>query len=332
MACLLVDLKALRQNLVRVQEACSRAGAELQVVLKESQLRPELVRALLAGSHVSRLGVSTFIPGGVPSLAPVERHQLYGMGDEAAAQLVAYEVVYIHSLRGAQALNRAAAAAQMCPQVMIMVESGDGREGVPPEEVPALVEALTRECLSLRLRGLATNFACMSTTPPTASTLHLLPRLCEALRRQSGIVLPELSVGGSDVLEWLEQESLPEGITEIRCGTALFLGVYPLSGRPLPGGIKNPVVLQAQVLECRFKEGQWRAILDFGRQHTDPEYLLPPDSGMRLVGASSGYCLYDVSACLSRPREGDYMSFLLDFHSLGRALAAPGLPLRFVSR
>ena len=48
---------------------------------------------------------------------------------------------------------------------------------------------------------------------------------------------------------------------------------------------------------------------------------------MTFSGASSAYCVYDVTECERDIREGQTLSFGLNFHSLASALISRALPL-----
>jgi predicted amino acid racemase len=140
---------------------------------------------------------------------------------------------------------------------------------------------------------------------------------------------PILSVGGSDVLEWVENgNNLPPEVTEIRCGTAVLLGTYPFNNLPVPGTNSDAIMLEAEVLECRYKYGRLRAVVDFGTLDTSPEDVRAPFDGMAFKGASSGYTVFDVTDCPERLSTGRHISFLLNYRSLGRAFLSPKLSMK----
>ena len=326
MSCLVVDVRAIQHNLRLIRQLCEKAGAEFLFVFKEVGMRPELMNCLLTEGSVSRLGVNCF--GRLPVLPPdVRAHQIYLVGDDRFPDIVHADVVYQTGIRSIRRLAEAAKVQGVCPEVMLVVEMGDGRDGIEPDMLlPVAHEVLCQPFL--RLRGLATNFACVSTEPPTKEALERLVQYKYQLEKMLGQPVSELSVGGSDVLELAATEPLPKEITEIRCGTAVHLGIYPLSGKAVPGASQRAFSLQGQVLECSWKKGRRQAILDFGALHTSPDRLYPDIPGMTLLGVSSGYSLYDVTDCPESVEEGMFCTFGLHFASLARAVAAVAeLPL-----
>ena len=322
MARLIIRPTALRHNLVVMEERCRRAGATCMFVFKEAPLHAGLTASLLDGSPVHRLGLVSWPHHALPELSGITLHHVYSPFPLLLQQSAACRSVCVGSLFSLRTLKQA--CGNHVPDIRLCLEVGDGRDGVLPDELPRLCEEARR--LHLPLRGLSVNFACLSHEAPTGERLRFAEKQLERIR---SFCLPDadISAGGTDVLELAEQESLPPVVGELRCGTGIMLGVYPLSGRPIPGTRQDTFRLEAQVLECRVKKGRLMTLLDAGSFHTAPEALLPPLSGMRFAGASSAYTVFDMTDCPTPPKEGDLLSFALDYHSLSRALISQALPI-----
>jgi predicted amino acid racemase len=165
----------------------------------------------------------------------------------------------------------------------------------------------------------------MSSDPPDEK------HLCYAVRQLNCMKAfyphADISFGGTDVLELTAKFSLPESIREIRCGTGIMLGVYPLSGKNIPAARQDTFRLETHVLECRKKQGRMRALLDMGSYHTAPDKLIPALPGITLAGVSSAYTSLDITECPLRIREGDILTFHLRYEALARSLCSRALPL-----
>ena len=322
MPLLFLRRRALRHNLAAVHALCRRAGAACMFVFKEAPLHAKLVSSLLEKSPVRRLGIVAWPGEAVSFPEGVSLHHVYAPSPQSTEQAAHCRCVYIDSLYAATMLH--AACRGPLPEVRISLEVGDLRDGVLPEELPALCEAVHR--LGLPLRGLSVNFACLTSHAPTTELLCFAATQLESVRNLC-VEGGDISAGGTDVLELAEKGPLPPGIGEIRCGTGVMLGVYPLSGRPLPGGRQDTFRLEAHVMECRVKNGRIMALLDVGSFHTAPEKLIPPLPGMAFCGASSAYASFDVTDCPENIREGMSLSFGLEYHSLSRALISRALPM-----
>ncbi len=118
---------------------------------------------------------------------------------------------------------------------MMLVETGDEREGVPEERMLELVAAIGGD-RRLALEGVATNYACFRGQPEgLRASVERVARGALALR-DAGLPVGRVSGGNSSLL-WLlaRGEDLPGPVTELRCGEALLLGQDALFYEPLPG-------------------------------------------------------------------------------------------------
>lgn len=229
-------------------------------------------------------------------------------------------------------------------KIMIMVEAGDLREGVPSEDLLNVVE-IVLSYPRIRFEGLAMNIGCMSGVLPTYQNTSLLVRLRNEIMDRFHLRLPFLSVGGSPCLHLLENEQMPAEINEIRVGEALFLGKSTISQRSIPGAYEDAFELQAEIIEVRDKPSvpvgeigldgfgrkphfidkgiRKRAILAIGRQDVPCEALTPIMSGVEIVGASSDHMVVDVTDCRQSLRGGDRLSFLPDYSGLLSLMTSP---------
>ena len=128
----------------------------------------------------------------------------------------------IHSVDGlalAEALSRRAEAAGKRLEVMVEVNiaAEPTKHGVPPEDAAELVEGVAR-LPGLALDGLMTVAPRVPTPDEARPHFARLRALRDRLAADTGVALPELSMGMSDDFE----EAIAEGSTMVRVGTALF--------------------------------------------------------------------------------------------------------------
>lgn len=332
MACLQISLPALEYNITSLRSLCSSYGCAFMLVFKEAAVRPELFRRMREWMPDGRFGLCDFprLPLEIP--AGLRGYLLY-LTEEARLPTVAenYFALYQTSTRALEALYQHGRASGRRVRIILPVELGDGRDGILPEEAEVLGTWLRARADGLELVGVSANFACIGAAAPTMEDLGVLLDVRRRLEAAVGYRLEHVSIGGSDVLALAaEKGGLPEGISEIRCGTAAYLGVYPLDGRPVPGLRDDAVRLLGRVVESRRKGGRLRVVLDVGTVDTCPERLRPLSPCLRFLGASSGYSVLDATDCPQEPREGDEIAFGLDYRSLAAAFSSGHLPLRMV--
>lgn len=318
---LLVKTSALSHNASIISEACRQAGTTCLPVMKSAALHPELAKAILAGCSSGKFGTVAWLARSLSSLDDVNLHHIYAPNDALESQPQNFSTVYVSSLYSLKRLHRF--CKDDLPAIRICLECGDGRDGILMEELTSFCHEALR--LGFSVRGLSINFACMSDKAPTPERLDDAVRALELIRPYAPHA--DISAGGTDMLEFAKNNALPSSISELRCGSGILLGTYPLSGRHIPDCRQDAFTLEGTVIECRVKEGRKLALLDFGSFHTCASKLTAPVEGMTFLNASSAYSVFDVSECTNAPCEGQTMLFGHDFHSLTCALTSRALRL-----
>jgi PLP dependent protein len=140
--------------------------------------------------------------------------------NKAGRALELFDVVHgVDDADLARALDlRARTAARRLPVLLEVNVSGESSKfGVSPEGAAALAEAVTG-LAALELKGLMTVGAQVETSERARPGFARLRELRDAIARQLGRPLPELSMGMSGDYE----VAVEEGATMVRVGTALF--------------------------------------------------------------------------------------------------------------
>lgn len=249
------------------------------------------------------------------------------------------EVAVIHSL------DAAAVEAGRRHGVILMVELGDLREGIPVEHVDAAVGVVLAST-SLRLLGLGANLACQNGVVPDDANMGTLTELVEKVEAAHRIFLPVVSGGNSANLEWATTTDFPGRTNNLRMGEAILLGTEPLHRTPIPGLHTDAFTLTAEVIEVADKPAQpWgiraqtafgqtpdragpgtgtgiirQAIVALGRQDVDLDGLVPP-VGITVLGMSSDHLVLNVRD--HRFSVGDEVSFGIAYGALVRAMTSP---------
>lgn len=228
-------------------------------------------------------------------------------------------------------------------RVILAVDSGDRREGVLPDDLPALLATAT-DFDSITVEGIATHVGSLNGVVPTTESLR---RFVEAVERAEDAVgrrLPVLSAGSSNTLSLCFDGTLPERVTQLRIGEGILQGTDPVTGEVLPGLESDAAVLSAEVIECKRKPSapdgstgptpfgetttaaddgvRSRAILALGRVDVDVEGLTPVRDGIEIVGASSDHTVVDVTAAETPVHPGDRLAFRLSYSALVSSAAS----------
>lgn len=340
---LTIDLVKIEANACTLTERLPQVA--IVAVTKATCGSPEVARAMLAGG-AQAIGESR--------LANIERLRRAGITvpiwllraptPEQAADAVRLADVSLNTeLVTVQALDAAAGAARREHGVIIMVELGDLREGLPAGDLPAFL-GVVAGLGHVRVEGIGVNLACYGGVKPTSDNLGRLVQLARAAEEQLGRPLL-VSGGNSATLPMALAGSLPLGIGNLRVGESILLGVDTLEREPLLDLHRDAFILSAPVVECQVKPSvpigeicqdafgnrpafeqrgdRRRAILAVGRQDTVPEVLHPLDAGIEVLGASSDHLMVDVDG-LDRPAAiGEPISFVPGYAALLQSFTSP---------
>ncbi|MEP4651301.1 MAG: alanine racemase, partial [Ilumatobacter sp.] len=150
------------------------------------------------------------------------------------------------------ALAASARASGRVHDVVVMVELGDLREGVMPEELQDTVRHVLA-LPTLRLRGVGTNLACRSGIEPGDENMAELSGLVDSVEETFGIGIDIVSGGNSANLDWLGGTGNVGRVNDLRLGEAIVLGRNPLTRDPIAGLHTDAVTLVAEVIESKRK-------------------------------------------------------------------------------
>jgi predicted amino acid racemase len=237
-------------------------------------------------------------------------------------------------------------------QILLMVELGDLREGILPEN---LIDTV-REVLSLPnivLKGIGTNLACRSGVAPDATNMAVLSELAQLIETTFDLTLDVVSGGNSANIQWaLNGTKTDTGrINHLRLGEAILLGCEPLQRQAIDGLHPNAITLVAEVIESKKKPslptgtieqsafGKTTAVIDrgivaqailaLGIQDVDPSGLQAP-TGIEVLGTSSDHLI--IESIEKGLLVGDEVCFQPNYSALVRAMTSPFVSKIYSSR
>ncbi len=216
-------LLGLRERIDGAARAAGRNPGEVTLLAVSKGQPAARVRAAAA------LGLRDFgenyVTEALPKMAQLTDLGLYwhfiGRIQANKTRAIASQFDWVHGVDRVQLAQRLStqrghfvAPLNICLQVNVLGEASTG--GVPPEALPALIEAV-RELPRLRLRGLMCILPYEASPAEQATGFgHLRQLLQEA--RARGVAMDTLSMGMSADLE----SAVAHGATVVRIGTALF--------------------------------------------------------------------------------------------------------------
>lgn len=346
---LIVALEAIAANSAEVVRRAHARGVAVAGVTKVCCGAPPVAEAMLSG------GVDMLADSRLENLARLRRAGFdrvplmllrLPMLSRIAEAVSLSDVILVSELAAMRRLGLAARGRPV--QAVLMVDLGDLREGLWPDQVVQTAAAAAK-LEGLALAGLGTNLTCYGGIKPTPANLGQLVALAAEARRATGLDLAIVSGGNTSSLPLLWEGSLPQGVTHLRVGEGIMLGVETIARRPLPGLRQDAFRLVAEVIEVQkkpsvplgeisqdafghtphFADRGWekRAILAVGRQDCIPEGLLPLRKGLRVLGGSSDHLLLSDQAGLG---VGEEVEFSLSYGALLAAMTSPYVHKEFL--
>lgn len=225
--------------------------------------------------------------------------------------------------------------------IILMVELGDLREGIMPDDLLDCVRA-TIDLPNIDFKGIGTNLACRSGVAPDARNMAQLSELTDLIETTLGIKVETVSGGNSANLQWALSHEKIGRINDLRLGEAILLGCETLHRQPLDGLYHDAITLVAEVIEAKLKptlpsgkiaqnafgetptvndRGQVsQAILALGRQDTDPDGLHAP-AGIDIMGASSDHLILESGS--DNLSVGTEVKFQLNYSAMVRSMTSP---------
>ncbi len=226
-------------------------------------------------------------------------------------------------------------------EIILMVEMGDEREGIMPEDLADAALIVTRTPQAL-LKGIGANFSCLTNTAPAPEAMADLSSLAHEVEERCGPFVETISGGSSANLAWAFDKGTGGRVNNLRIGEAILLGTDPISGRPISGLHTDAFTLLAEVIETKIKSKpvplklsdpalsalslipghHWttRSILAIGLQDTDPTGLTFPAT-VTFSGATSDHIVVETTNCPLRI--GSEISLQMNYSALVRAMATP---------
>ncbi len=117
--------------------------------------------------------------------------------------------------------------------LILMVDLGDLREGIWPDEVTGVRQQVKRYP-RVSIEGLGANLACFSGVVPSEDNMNRLVELAEVVERHCDITLRWVSGANSSGLQLMASGRMPRRINHARIGEAILLGRETVERRSWP--------------------------------------------------------------------------------------------------
>jgi ornithine racemase len=342
--CIEVDIPKITHNVNEIVTICKKKHIDVNAVTKVICAKKPIVKAFLQAG-ITQIADSRIL--NLKNLKNLDCQKLLlriPMISEVD-NVVEYSDISLNSeLKTIRLLSQAAKKLNKVHYIILMIELGDLREGVPLEDAMDTVKEIVK-LDHIQLIGLGTNVTCYGGVIPDKDNLGQLIQLKSQIEATFHIHLPFISGGNSSSLYMVMNDTIPEGINQLRIGEAIVLGRETSYGKPIPNCYNDAFILKGQIVEVKDKPTiptgnigvdafgrrphyenkgiRKRAIIAVGRQDIKLEGLIPLDKDISIFGASSDHLIIDVTDCKKDLQVGDIVSFKVDYGCLLLAMTSP---------
>jgi predicted amino acid racemase len=339
-----INISKIHSNARELVRIMSKLGISVTGVTKAFLGLPEIVGALL------RAGVGSLGDSRIETIESMRQTHAKEsmmlirspMMSQAERVVMSSDISFNTELKIISRLSFAAQKADCIHGIVLMVELGDLREGIMPNDMESVVRK-TLEFPNIALRGIGTNLACRCGIAPDSVSMATLSELANSIEATFGITLDIVSGGNSANIEWALSGADLGRVNNLRLGESILLGRETLYRTPIKGLFLDAFTLVAEVIELKTKPSQpigkiaqsallgvlprppdrgsiTQSILGIGHQDTDLSGLTLP-LGLKFLGASSDHLiLEDTDQQLSI---GSEVIFQLNYGALLRAMTSP---------
>ncbi|WP_373894491.1 alanine/ornithine racemase family PLP-dependent enzyme [Virgibacillus natechei] len=226
-------------------------------------------------------------------------------------------------------------------KIILMIEMGDLREGIMPENLEDFILEVM-DLPGIEVVGIGANFACFGGVKPSEENMSHLSSIAGEIEARFTLPLSFISGGNSANYSWFMSTPNTGKINNLRLGESIYLGRETLNRMVIPGLYTDAFTFVAEVIELKSKPsvpygeigqdafgnrplfqdlGQMnRAIVGFGSQDVLVSGLTPR-LDMGILGSSSDHTVLNIRN--TDLKVGDEVRFDLNYGALLLAMTSP---------
>jgi D-serine deaminase-like pyridoxal phosphate-dependent protein len=316
---LLVDMDALDTNIARIAATCRANDVQWRPHVKGQKV-PQLAHRQIAAGAIgvtcAKLGeAEVMADAGIRDI--LIANQIVGASKIDRLVTLAQRadvVVTVDDAGNLDAISAAAIARGVSPRVLIEVDIGMRRAGVPPGEDAVALALRAMECGGVRFAGFEGWEGHTASMPDPSAKREAVTRAVSlltdtaAMCRSRGVAVDIVSCGGTGTYEITS--TLP-GVTEIQAGGAIFGDVQCRDTFRLD--LLPALTVLATVTS---RPTPLRVICDAGKKSLSSDHALPQPVGIpnvRSLRLASEHTILELGEAIPSLRVGDMIEFVVGY-------------------
>ncbi|WHH61240.1 ornithine racemase Orr [Petroclostridium sp. X23] len=340
---LIIDKEKLKYNTKSILKMCKEVNIEVTAVTKACCGNPEIAEIFVD------CGVRILADSKIENLERLSKFQVtkmllrIPMLSEVEDVVRCADISLNSELKTMKALSDVAQKTGKKHNIILMIEMGDLREGILAEDALEYAERILR-FEGINLLGVGTNLNCYGGIIPDEYNLSRLASVADSIEEAYGIQLQIVSGGNSGSLYLLRDKKMPSRVNHLRIGEAILRGIETSFHKKIGNLHSDVFSLRTEIVELKDKPSVpfgsagfnafgekknfmdkgilKRAIVACGRQDVLCEQIIPQDTGIEIIGASSDHLILNIT-CANRQYEvGDTIDFSLSYGALVAAFTS----------
>jgi predicted amino acid racemase len=238
-------------------------------------------------------------------------------------------------------LSEVALSKDIVHKIILMIEMGDLREGIMPENLDGFIQKVLN-LAGIKIVGIGVNFACFGGVKPNEQKMKDLSILANDIETKFSLALSYVSGGNSANYNWFMTTDYVGRVNNLRLGESIYLGRETLNRMAIPELYTDAFTFVTEVIELKIKpsvpygeigqnafgiypefedRGQMtRAILGVGNQDVLVTGL-QPILDIDIIGSSSDHTVIDAKD--NNLEVGDEVTFTLNYGALLSLMTSP---------
>lgn len=337
-----INLSRLAHNCIELKKLFDSKGVSLTAVTKVICGDPQITRTLVEN------GIDVIADSRIENIIRMReagisaQFHLLRTPIPSQAELVInhVDVSYNSELSTIRTLSKLALEKQRVHQIILMVDLGDLREGLMPDDLEDIIDKIM-DMKGIELIGIGTTLACFAGIKPDSKKMYFFSSLANKIEDRFKISLKLISGGTSANYNWLNSSGELGRTNNLRLGEAIYLGRETLFRKAISGLYTDSFSLVAEVIESKMKpslpDGELcqnafgevpeftdngdirRVLLGLGRQDVIASGITPKQN-ITILGASSDHVVIDAKQV--DVEVGDEVAFNVNYGALLAAMTS----------
>ncbi|SFM35080.1 Predicted amino acid racemase [Gracilibacillus orientalis] len=338
-----INLAKIAHNAAKLVEIYGTKNIELMGVTKTVCGAPEIAKTLLdQGIHMladsKLLNLKKMRDAGIKANFVLLRIPALSEIDSVVKNA---DISINTELSVIKKLSEAALRNNTVHKIMLMIEMGDLREGIMPENIDNFIQEVLG-LKGIKMVGISVNFACFGGVQPNEQKMNDVSKLASDVETKFSLPLSYVSGGNSANYNWFMAADSVGKVNNLRLGESIYLGRETLNRMAIPDLYTDAFTFVTEIIESKTKpsipygeigqnafgdfqqfedRGQMsRVILGVGSQDVLVAGLIPM-LDIEILGSSSDHTVLDAKK--NNLVVGDEVTFNLNYGALLSVMTSP---------